>query len=61
MSKYSKRPLHFDGLKTVSLRERGGKVKTADFAHVYQQAAGVSGLLDSLPRILAGDSLPRGR
>lgn len=59
MSKYSKRPLHFEGLKTVSLRERGGKVKTADFAHVYQKAAGVSGLLDSLPRILAGDSFRR--
>jgi hypothetical protein len=56
MSKYSKRPLRFDGLKTVSLRDRGGKVKTADFSHVYQKGAGVTGLLDSLPRILAGDS-----
>jgi len=56
MSKYSKRPLQFGGLKTVGLRERGGKVKTADFAHVYQKGTGVPGLLDALPRILAGPS-----
>ncbi len=57
MSKYSKRPLHFEGLKTVGLRERGGKVKAADFAQVYRRDTGVSGLLDSLPKILAADSL----
>jgi hypothetical protein len=56
MSKYSKRPLDFTGLKTVSLRERGGKVKTADFASVYRAGSGVAGWLDSLPRILAGNS-----
>ena len=56
MSKYSKRPLDFAGLKTVSLRERGGKVKTADFASVYRAGSGVAGWLDSLPRILAGNS-----
>ena len=32
MSKYDKRPLDFAGLKTVSLRERGGKVTTLSFA-----------------------------
>jgi len=57
MSKYSKHPLDFAGLKTVSLRERGGKVKTADFAAVYRAGSGVAGWLDSLPRILAGNSL----
>jgi hypothetical protein len=56
MSRYSKRPLNFEGLRTVSLHERGGKVKTADFARIYQKGTGISGLLDSLPRILAGDS-----
>lgn len=56
MSRYSKRPLHFEGLQTVGLRERGGKVKTADFARVYEKGTGLPGLLDSLPRILAGDS-----
>ncbi|HUP05430.1 MAG TPA: hypothetical protein VMU19_15635 [Bryobacteraceae bacterium] len=56
MSKYAKSPLDFAGLKTVGLSERGGKVKIADFARVYRKGAGVSGLMNSLPRILAGDS-----
>jgi hypothetical protein len=38
----------------VSLLERGGKVKAADFASAYQPGTGLPGLLDSLPRILAG-------
>ena len=56
MSKYSKHPLDFAGLKTVPLRERGGKVDIADFASVYRAGSGVAGWLDSLPRILAGNS-----
>ncbi len=56
MSKYSERPLDFAGLKTVGLAERGGKVKTADFASAYSSGSGIAGWLDSLPRILAGDS-----
>jgi hypothetical protein len=56
MSKYGKRPLDFANLKTVSLTERGGKVKAADFASVYRKGSGVAGLLDALPHILAGDS-----
>ena len=56
MSKYSKRPLDFAGLKTVPLKERGGKVKIADFASVFRTGSGVTGWLDSLPRILAGNS-----
>jgi hypothetical protein len=56
MSKYEKAPLDFSALKTVSLTERGGKVKAADFALPYEKGAGLSGWLDSLPRILAGDS-----
>src|SRR5580658_8087567 len=56
MSIYQKPPLDFSQLKTVSLEERGGKVKTADFAYPYQKGAGISGWLDSLPRILAADS-----
>lgn len=55
MSTYEKRPLDFAHLKTVSLRERGGKVKTADFATVYSKGSGFNGLLDSLPRLLAAD------
>jgi hypothetical protein len=56
MSKYDQQPLDFRALKTVPLAERGGKVKTADFAYPYQKGAGIAAWLDSLPRILAGDS-----
>jgi len=56
MSKYRQRPLDFANLKTVGLGERGGKVKTDNFAAVYAKGSGVNGWLDSLPRILAGDS-----
>jgi hypothetical protein len=56
MSKYAKGPLDFTGLKTISLRERGGKVKADDFASPYLPGSGVAGLLDSLPRILAADA-----
>ena len=55
MSRYSQRPLDFAGLRTVGLRERGGKVKVADFATPYRQGSGVAGWLASLPHILAGD------
>jgi hypothetical protein len=57
MSKYSKLPLDFSGLKTVPLAERGGKVDTADFAKPYQPGAGIGGLMDSLPRLLAAGAL----
>ena len=40
----------------VMAASRGGKVKTADFAHPYVKGSGVQGWLDSLPHILAGDS-----
>jgi len=56
MSRYSRKPIDFTGLRTVGLEERGGKVKAADFAGVYSKGAGVGGWLDSLPRILAGES-----
>jgi len=57
MTKYDKLPLDFDRLRTAGLQSRGGKVKTADFAFAYQRGAGVRGLIDSLPRILAANSL----
>ena len=56
MSRYEKAPIDLSHLNTVSLRDRGGKVRTGDFAHVYRKNSGVSGLIDSLPHILAGDS-----
>ncbi len=56
MSRYAKQPIDFAALRTVSLAARGGKVKVADFAAPYRAGSGVSGLLDSLPRILAAES-----
>lgn len=57
MSKYSVVPLGFEGLNTIPLAERGGKVKIADFARVHEKGADAGRWLDSLPRILAADSL----
>lgn len=56
MSKYAQDPLSFAGLKTIPLKARGGKVRVADFAKPHG-SGGVHGLIDSLPRILAADSL----
>jgi hypothetical protein len=56
MTKYDKLPLDFDQLRTVGLQSRGGKVKTADFAFAYERGAGVRGLIESLPRVLAANS-----
>jgi hypothetical protein len=56
MSRYRVRPLDFAKLNTIGLAERGGKVKRADFARPYQAGSGVAGLIDALPKILAGDS-----
>jgi len=56
MSQYSKSPLDFAGLKTIGLKERGGKVNTEQFAAAYQKGSGITGWLESLPHILAGDS-----
>lgn len=56
MSRYREKPLSFEGLKTVPLAERGGKVGVQDFARPYRKGEGLAGFLDSLPRILAADS-----
>ena len=57
MSRYQKAPIDFTKLNTVPLADRGGKVRTADFGRVYEKGSGVAAWLDSLPHILAGDSL----
>ena len=56
MSKYAEEPLSFDGLKTVPIGERGGKVQVEHFARPYQKGDGVARLLDSLPKLLAADA-----
>jgi hypothetical protein len=55
--RYGIEPISLSGLKTVSLAERGGKVKQSDFAQLYEPGAGVEGLLASLPRILGAEAL----
>jgi hypothetical protein len=57
MSRYAKRPLDLSGLATVGLRERGGKVKANDFASPYAKGSGLDGWIESLPKILAAESL----
>lgn len=56
MSNYKIAPLDLSGLKTVSLTDRGGKVRQSDFARPFTRGSGIAGLIESLPRILAGDS-----
>jgi hypothetical protein len=53
---YSSGPIDLADLKTVSLYDRPGKVRTADFARVYQRGDGPRAWLDGLPGILAADS-----
>jgi hypothetical protein len=56
MSKYGEEPMRFDGLKTIPIGARGGKVTIQHFARPYRKGDGITGLLDSLPQILAADS-----
>ncbi len=56
-NRYGIAPIDLSGIRTISLAERGGKVKQTDFARVYEAGGGVAGLLASLPRILAADTL----
>ncbi|MFN7918443.1 MAG: hypothetical protein U0Q16_00010 [Bryobacteraceae bacterium] len=57
MSAYESAPLDFSGLRTVSLKGRGGKVHTGLFARPHQAGAPLAQWLDSLPRLLAADQL----
>lgn len=57
MSKYRIQPLDFGALKTVSIHERGGKVRLEHFAEPYEKGSGVRGMLAAMPRLLAADSL----
>jgi hypothetical protein len=57
MSSYAVKPIDLSELKTVSLHERGGKVRQSDFARVYEKGGGIAGLIGTLPHILAADTL----
>jgi hypothetical protein len=56
LSQYRVQPIDLSGLKTIPIAERGGKVRTADFAAPYSKGSGIAGWIDSLPKILAADS-----
>ena len=51
------KPTELTGLKTVSLHGRGGKVHTGLFAQPAQAGMSIGQWMDSLPRLLAADSL----
>lgn len=57
MSKYTRQPLDFSGLSTVPIAERGGKVRLEHMARPHTPGTTVSAWLESLPKILAADSL----
>jgi hypothetical protein len=57
MSKYQSEPLDLSGLRTISIHDRGGKVRTSHFARPFIKGEGILGLVDSLPHLLAADSL----
>jgi hypothetical protein len=56
VSRYKEQPLDLSALRTIPIKERGGKVRTEDFAIPYRKGSGLRGWLDSLPRLLAADS-----
>ena len=56
MSKYLEKPLSFEGLKTVPIAERGGKVGVSQFARPFPKGGSVQQLVDSFPDILAGQA-----
>jgi hypothetical protein len=54
VSTYQQAPLDFSALQTVPIADRGGKVQIQHFAAL---PPALPGFLDSLPKILAADSL----
>lgn len=56
MSIYREKPLDRKGLRTIPLGERPAKVSLSQFAKPYAKGEGVPGMIESMPRILAGES-----
>jgi hypothetical protein len=57
VTRYPVEPLPLDALNTVSLYSRGGKVRTEHFGAASPAVPTPSEWLDSLPRLLAADTL----
>jgi hypothetical protein len=51
------RPLSLDGISTYPLASRKSKVSRADFARPHRRGASLATFLESLPRVLAGETL----
>ena len=49
----------FDDVRTYPLESRRSKARLDDFASPFRRSSGVTGLVDSLPKILAGSDLRR--
>jgi hypothetical protein len=56
VTRYSVKPLSFEGLKTVPIADRDGKVNVSQFARPFRKGEGVPGLIDCFPDILAGQA-----
>jgi hypothetical protein len=57
VSRYTIGPIDVTDLQTISIHDRGGKVRLEHFGRPCTPGEGMLGLLDSLPRLLAADSL----
>jgi hypothetical protein len=57
MSRYDQKPIDLSKLATYPLASRPSKVTTADFARPLPPGRSVGEFLDSLPRVLAAESL----
>jgi hypothetical protein len=57
LSKYTREPLDFSRLSTVPIAERGGKVRLEHMARAHGKGGSIQAWLESLPKILAADSL----
>jgi len=57
VSRYKQQPLSFEGLSTIPIEARGGKVRIEHFADPHIKGTGLTSWLEHLPRILAADSL----
>ena len=58
-SRYSLRPLPFDGISTYPLGDRKSKVNTELFGRTAERTDTVGDFIDKLPEILAGNDLRR--
>ncbi len=54
MTRYPYQPIDGSKVRTRPIRERSAKVTIESFARIYEKGSGVAGLIESLPRILAG-------